>query len=103
MRQQPTGSKSPHILTTSSNLLGFCLIVLTSLKMTGYAERTLVDEFTGAACILLMGCSLLSFLAIRSTNEKTGNRYETIADYLFISSLFLLSVICVMVAFSFMF
>ena len=27
------GNKSEHILNTSSNLLGFCLIVLTSLKI----------------------------------------------------------------------
>ena len=37
---------SQHILNTSSNLLGFCLIVITSLQITNKAESTLLDEFT---------------------------------------------------------
>jgi hypothetical protein len=54
-------NKSPHILSTSSNLLGFCLLVLTSLKISNFHELTVIDEFTGTAAILLMAASVLSF------------------------------------------
>jgi hypothetical protein len=61
-------NNSQHILNTSSNLLGFCLVVLTSLKITKFNETTLIDEFTGVASLLLAASALLSFLSIR-TNE----------------------------------
>ncbi|MEP7233783.1 MAG: hypothetical protein ABI778_00675 [Ignavibacteriota bacterium] len=103
MQKHSNGNKSSHILVTSSNLLGFCLIVLTSLKVTKYSETTIIDEATGICCIILMFCSLLSFLAIRETNSEKSNRFETIADYSFILALFTLSVICIAIAFSFIF
>ena len=98
-----TNTKSTHILSTSSNLLGFCLIVLTSLKVTKYSDVTIIDEATGIACILLMACSLLSFLAIREGKEKLSLRYEVIADYIFITALLFLSAISILISFSFIF
>lgn len=95
--------KSNHILNTSSNLLGFCLIVLTSLKISKYNETTLIDEFTGVACIILITSSVLSFLSIRTTNEKLGFYYEALADKFFISSLILVFAITFMIAFSILF
>ena len=44
-------NKSQHILNTSSNLLGFCLVVLTSLKISRFNAETMIDEFTGVATI----------------------------------------------------
>ncbi len=92
--------KSPHILNTSSNLLGFCLVVLTSLKISQYNEKTLIDEITGIIAILLTISSVLSFLAIRVKNEQLGERYETIADFVFLSSLILISIVTCIIAFS---
>jgi hypothetical protein len=54
-------NKSQHILNTSSNLLGFCLIVLTSLKISKYSAMSMIDEFTGVATIFLMTSSLFHF------------------------------------------
>lgn len=68
--------KSHHILNTSSNLLGFCLVVLTSLKISKYSEVSLIDEFTGVAAMLLMASSLLSFLSIRTLKEELEIRYK---------------------------
>ena len=42
-------SRSPHILSTASNLLGFCLIVLTSIKVFGKAVNTIIDAVLVAA------------------------------------------------------
>jgi hypothetical protein len=93
-------NKSPHILNTSSNLLGFCLIVLTSLKISKFSKVTMIDELTGVACILLVGSSLFSFLSIRTTKEDFIIRYEKIADIIFIVALLLIFLITFMIAFS---
>ena len=39
-------NKSEHILNTSSNLLGFCLVVLTSPKISKYSATSIIDELT---------------------------------------------------------
>ncbi|PIF46575.1 hypothetical protein CLU96_3613 [Chryseobacterium sp. 52] len=80
--------KSPHILNASSNLLGFSLIIITSLKITKISGNTHLDEFAGLSCLLFACSCFFSFLAIRTKNEKRETKYETIADYLFLTALF---------------
>ncbi|KPE52882.1 hypothetical protein [Chryseobacterium indologenes] len=80
--------KSPHILNASSNLLGFSLIIITSLKITKISHNTHLDEFAGLACLLFACSCFFSFLAIRTKHEKQEIRFETIADYLFLIALF---------------
>ena len=92
-----------HILNTSSNLLGFCLVVLTSLKISNYAAVTRIDEWTGVACVLLIASSLLSFLSLRSTNDKYSFYFEEIADKIFIAALLFVFAITFMIAFSIVF
>ena len=98
-----TNSKSQHILNTSSNLLGFCLIVLTSLKISKLSEVSKIDELTGLACILLIASCLLSFLSIRTARPKLNVRYEIFADYIFIVALLLVFAVTFLVAFSILF
>lgn len=62
-------NKSSHILSTSSNLLGFCLLVLTSIKISKFSQSTLIDEFTSGASVLLIIASILSFLSIRNKKK----------------------------------
>ena len=95
--------KSEHILNTSSNLLGFCLVVLTGLKITRYSAVSMIDEFTGVATILLTASSLLSFLSIRASNDQLAARYEYIAENIFIGALLFVFSIAFMIAFSIIF
>lgn len=37
--------RRPHILNTASNLLGFCLLVQTSLQLANRFADTFIDEF----------------------------------------------------------
>jgi hypothetical protein len=92
--------KSVHILNTSSTLLGFCLVVLTSLKVSRFNDITTIDEFTGIAAILLMASSLFSFLSIRTERDDLGSQYEKIADIVFLIALSLVFVITFLIAFS---
>jgi hypothetical protein len=94
-----TNNKSPHILSTASNLLGFCLLVLTSLKISQFQEATIIDEFTGAAAILLMAASVLSFLSLRARKEKQSENLEKVADVIFLIALLIIFTITVLVAF----
>jgi len=83
--------KSPHILNASSNLLGICFIVLTSLKLLKVAQKTIIDELTSGAIVIFMASCLLSFLSIRGNIKKSG-RLENVADYLFLMGIILLFV-----------
>lgn len=93
-------NKSQNILNTSSNLLGFCLVVLTSLKISKLSEVSRIDEMTGIASILLIASCLFSFLSIRTDKVKLVAKYERMADYIFIAGLFLVFIITFLVAFS---
>lgn len=83
--------KSPHILNASSNLLGICFIVLTSLKLLKVSQKTFIDELTSCAIVLFMASCILSFLSIRGNIKKSG-KFENIADYLFLIGIILLFV-----------
>ena len=78
---------SQHILSTSANLLGFCLFIITSLHLSSKSENNLIDEFTSIVALFLTVSSVLSFISIRTVNEKREYKLEQIADYLFIVSL----------------
>jgi|GEM_PF-585799 len=94
-----SAGKSPHILNVSSSLLGFCLIILTSLKVFKQAEKTIIDEIDVVDVILFMSSCLFSFLAIRD-EEGRNKRFERIADYIFLAGLFLLFAITILFAVS---
>lgn len=96
-------NKSEHILNTSSNLLGFCLVVLTSLKISKYSDVSIIDELTGIGTIFLIVSSIFSFLSIRSNKENTSVRYEKIAENIFIIALIFVFFITFMIAFSLIF
>jgi hypothetical protein len=78
---------SQHILGTAANLLGFCLIIITSVHLTNKAADTLIDELTSVVALILIVSSGFSFLAIRSENKERDYKLERIADYLFMCSL----------------
>jgi hypothetical protein len=97
---QAENSKSTQMLNTSSNLLGLCFIVLTSLKVLNLKQTTLIDEFSAIATITFMASSILSFLSIRSRNDKRSNRYENVAEFFFISGLSILFITTMVIAFN---
>ncbi|MCC7232452.1 MAG: hypothetical protein IT242_05870 [Bacteroidia bacterium] len=89
MNSKPGPDKSPHILSASSNLLGICFILLTSLKLFQVSQKTIIDEIVVIAIILFMASCILSFLSIRSVTSRSAY-YEKIADIIFLTGLLLL-------------
>ncbi|MBL7766969.1 MAG: hypothetical protein JNJ58_12785 [Chitinophagaceae bacterium] len=92
---------SQHILSTAANLLGFCLFIITSLRLTDQAENTFVDEYTAIIALLLTLSSVFSFISIRTENMKREREYEKIADYLFLISLLGIFSIITLIIFNF--
>jgi hypothetical protein len=88
-------SRSPHILSTASNLLGFCLIVLTSIKVFGKPANTIIDEVDAVAILLFLSSCIFSFLSLRR-DDRRGQRLESIADLLFLIGLGLLLIVTVL-------
>jgi hypothetical protein len=74
---------SPHILGTAANLLGFCLIVLTSLHLNNHVENIWIHKLTCLIAVCLTLSSLLSFISIRTARSAIEAPLEKAADYLF--------------------
>lgn len=94
-------NNSRDILNISCSLLGFCLVVLTSIKVTGYAEQSIVDELTGVATIFMITSGVFSFLSIRTVREKRMLKYTKLADIVFLTGLIGIFIITILVSFSF--
>lgn len=95
-----TNNTSSHILNASSNLLGICFVVLTSLRLLNLNEKSIIDEGTGIATVILMTSCIFSFLSIRSTSQR-GEIYERVADRCFVAALFVLFLITMLIVFNF--
>ncbi len=92
---------SQHILSTAANLLGFCLIVVTSLHVTNTAATSIIDEFSSIVALLLSLSCLLSFASIRTSKPDMEKKYESLAEWLFFSSLIGIMLIIVLLVFKF--
>jgi len=92
-------NRSPHILSTSANLLGICFIVLTSLKKLNLADSSIIDEFAVAAVILFMASCILSFISMRK-GDTVSQRLEKTADFIFLSGLVVLFIATILIAFN---
>ncbi len=79
-------NRAPHILNTSANLLGICFLILTSIQVLNVAAKTIIDSIIAIAIVLFTTSCFLSFIAMRKGNG-VSERYEKIADYIFLSGL----------------
>lgn len=92
---------SKHILGTSSNLLGFCLFVITSLHISNKSASSIIDEAASVIALLLSLSCYFSFVSIRTVNDKKSVRMESIADYFFLFSMIGIIVIIMMLVLKF--
>ena len=91
--------KSQHILSASSNLVGFSFIVLTTVKALHASGVTILDEVASVEILFFSSSCLLSFLSIRAGSEKKARLYENIADITFFLGLALIFVTAVILLF----
>ena len=91
--------KSPQILNASSNFLGFCFLILTSLKFFKLSDTTLIDEITAVCFVIFMFSCLCAFLSIRS-KTKRAILYETLAEYSFLAGLIIIFLMTILFVFA---
>jgi len=92
-------NRSPHILNTSANLLGFCFIVLTSVKISKFEQSSIIDEGAALAIIIFMSSCISSFLAMKNSGARSL-RMERTADVLFLFGLIILFITTMLIAFN---
>lgn len=92
-------NNSAHILNTSSNLLGLCFIVLTSLNVLKLQQTSIIDEFTAVATISFMVSSMLAFLSLRSKNNDRSVKFENVAEFFFMTGLIVLFITTMVITF----
>ena len=90
--------KSPHILNTSANLLGFTFIVLSSIKGFGLPQAGIIDELTSFCVVLFAISCLVSFAAMRAHDEQQSSKLELIAEYIFFGGLLIVTAIAILLA-----
>ncbi len=74
---------SQHILPTAANLLGFCLIVITSIHITGKTTSSILDEMASVIGLILCISVMFSFTSIKTENIKWTTFLERMANVLF--------------------
>ncbi len=92
-------NKSPHILNTSSNLLGICFIVLTALRVQNLRQASIIDEITIFSTILFYAICIFSFLSI-SWSSTFSDYYERVADLFFLLGLISMFLLIMIISFN---
>lgn len=90
------------ILNTSGNLLGFCLIVITSLKIANRSESHFIDASLLIVAVLLIVATVLSYITLRRPDDDKNMRLQYVADYMFLFSLLGILVAMVMIALNYL-
>lgn len=97
-RDAQQGRAIPHILSTSSTMLGVCMTVLSLNKLgDDPVPYWFIDKLVALAALLFLASSLCSFLSLRSGDESNG--LERRAELIFISGLSMLAAAAVVLAF----
>ena len=90
-------NKNEHILSASSNLLGFSFVAVTMMREFGLIHTNRVDQFAALNVGLFTASVMLSFLSIRTHSDKLAKRYETVAEYVFMLGLLSIAVLILLV------
>ena len=86
-----------HILPTASNLLGLCFVLLSFIKLSRMSGETIIDEGLGIAIFLFLASCIFSYASMRS--QEQTEKYEKIADIIFLGGLSCLSIIALVIIF----
>jgi hypothetical protein len=89
------------ILNTSANLLGFCLVVITSLHISNFTTGHYVDEITLIVAFLLTVSNVLSFYAIRQNDSVKRATAEKWCELFFMAALIGILVSIALITFNF--
>ncbi len=86
-----------HILQTAANLLGLCFVLLSFIKLSKMSDETIIDEALGIEIILFLASCIFSYASMRS--QRHAEKYEKIADIIFLIGLGCLALISMVIIF----
>jgi hypothetical protein len=92
-----SGNIAKHIFPTASNLLGLCFVLLSFIKVSKMSGETIIDEILGIEIILFLASSIFSYASMRSRRQT--DKYEKIADIIFLIALGCLALISMVIVF----
>jgi len=96
------GRAMPHILSTSSTMLGVCMTVLSLSKLNDDPlPYWLIDKLVALAALLFLASCLCSFLSLRSAyrTARASLALERRAEVIFIAGVSMLASAAVILAF----
>mgnify|MGYP000105959382 FL=1 len=82
-----TKNTAQLVLNTSANLLGFCLVVITSLHISNFTTGHWIDEITLVVAFFLTLSSVLSFYVIRKIETPQARVAERWSEFFFMAAL----------------
>ena len=91
-------SVSYHILPVAATMVGVCMTVISLVQLVPKnAISSWADEILAIDALVFLVSAFLSYWTLR--HEKTADKLETIADWLFLIGLSVIGFVSVLVAF----
>ncbi len=89
---------SNHILPVAATMVGVCVTVISLVQLVPKeAISPWVDQLMAVDALIFLGSAWLSYWTLR--HRHNVEKYENIADWLFLSGLSLMGFVSVLVAF----
>lgn len=85
-----------HIFAGSNTMIGVCITVITLFKITSTSLSTIADEIIGFDAMFFIISSFLSYLSLRSDNNR---KMEIIADTFFFAGMVIMVLVGLMIIF----
>lgn len=91
-----------HIFSVSATLVGVCLTVIGIFKAITELKNfnTLGDNILAFDALLFLTSCITSYIALRSTDKRRKRKLERIADYIFVSGLMLMVIVCILITYT---
>lgn len=87
-----------HILPVSATMVGVCVTVISLVKLVPKnAISPWVDELMAINTLVFLASTWLSYWTIR--HQKNADKFERVADWLFLGGLSLMGLVSILVAF----
>ena len=90
--------KAPHILNTSSNLLGFSFLILTSTRAIGLPQTSIATKIAATCVVIFSVSSLISYTSIQTKIKERSQLLEDIASFFFFFGQLILTVGAILIA-----
>ena len=92
-----------HIFSVSAALVGVCLTVIGIFRAVGELKKfsSVGDDILAIDAIIFLVSCILAYSALRSKTHKTRAKIERIADVFFMIGLSLMTIVCGIIAYTF--